>query len=473
MADDSKPKRPRSRRTKAARPAKNQVEDAVVVEEVAADSEPQVSGSENEKPAASAAPPATADGESAAPVEPETGDRALDASGEAPQTDKTASDSVVETPELVDTAPEPARRAGVMALLLGGVAAAAIGAGALYFVQQRGWLALGGGTGELAAKLDLQSAAMAELQTELAAARDRIETLQKTQPDGAAIAASLAELAAADGKLSGDMGSAGEALRAEMAALRGTVTGLRARIEEVETQPIPKAKLPAEIVNAYDRQLTEVLTAVDKRFGGLQGTLDEKLTAMQALLDGKLAEIEAAQSVAAQSEAAAIEAAKAADASAALARIVAALDRGEGFAADLQVFADKAGLPPPGALAGVAEDGAPTLGSLMAVFPEAARAALTASTRDAASDGSVSPLQAFFRTQLGARSLEPREGDDADAVLSRAEAAVGAGDLDTALTEIAALPQVGQAQLADWTAQVETRRAALTAAAALAEQLKN
>jgi len=72
---------------------------------------------------------------------------------------------------------------------------------------------------------------------------------------------------------------------------------------------------------------------------------------------------------------------------------------------------------------------------------------------------------------LGARSVAPREGDDPDAVLSRAEAAVRSGDLDTALTEIAALPDVAQSAIADWQANAETRLEAKSAADDLVQQL--
>jgi len=73
--------------------------------------------------------------------------------------------------------------------------------------------------------------------------------------------------------------------------------------------------------------------------------------------------------------------------------------------------------------------------------------------------------------QTGVRSLEPREGNDPDAVLSRAEAAVRAGDLGAALDEITALPDPGQAALADWAATAQTRADALGAMADVADML--
>lgn len=82
-------------------------------------------------------------------------------------------------------------------------------------------------------------------------------------------------------------------------------------------------------------------------------------------------------------------------------------------------------------------------------------------------------VSAFFRTQLGTRSLEPKEGDDPDAILSRAEAALKAGQLDTALAELAAMPEAGQPALAPWIASANARRDALAAATELSQQLNS
>jgi hypothetical protein len=72
---------------------------------------------------------------------------------------------------------------------------------------------------------------------------------------------------------------------------------------------------------------------------------------------------------------------------------------------------------------------------------------------------------------LGARSVAPREGDDPDAVLSRAEAAIKAGDLNATLTELDTLPEEAQAAIADWRAAADARVAARAAADALAQRL--
>ena len=53
--------------------------------------------------------------------------------------------------------------------------------------------------------------------------------------------------------------------------------------------------------------------------------------------------------------------------------------------------------------------------------------------------------------------MAPRDGDDPDAVLSRAEAALQSGDLQAALDTLTALPDVARAELADWTARATHR----------------
>jgi hypothetical protein len=75
--------------------------------------------------------------------------------------------------------------------------------------------------------------------------------------------------------------------------------------------------------------------------------------------------------------------------------------------------------------------------------------------RETAGDGAVDRLTAFVQGQIGGRAVAPREGDDPDAILSRVQAAVSSGDLDTALAEISALPEGARAEMAAWIADAE------------------
>ncbi|MEL6640936.1 MAG: hypothetical protein AAFP98_06425, partial [Pseudomonadota bacterium] len=93
-----------------------------------------------------------------------------------------------------------------------------------------------------------------------------------------------------------------------------------------------------------------------------------------------------------------------------------------------------------------------------------AKVGAPSATAASASGEQSSAFGAFLREQLNVRSVAPREGDDADAVLSRAQAAVSEGQLQTALDEIGGLPDIAKAKLAEWAATAETRVAALNAA---------
>ncbi len=317
------------------------------------------------------------------------------------------------------------------------------------------------------AELLRQSSRIEEFQATLADVENRIVELQAAQEeesgritnlqmeverfDSTAIAATLLELK-----------DASDTVKAELDRIDGIMSAVQERVEDVGAQPIPVGKLPEEIVNAYDRQLAEVLGAVDERFGEMRKTLD-----------AGMAEIEAAREVAALSEQGARQAERAAEAREALARIVSALNSGMDFTSELRVFQEKSGLEPPELLVSIAKEGVPTRDELASAFPEVAREALNAATKDAVNSGDIGPVRAFLRTQLGLRSLEPREGDSPDAVLSRAEAATRADDLNTALTEITALPQAGRDQFRDWTMLAQRRRDALDAVMDLSAQLDN
>ena len=88
-------------------------------------------------------------------------------------------------------------------------------------------------------------------------------------------------------------------------------------------------------------------------------------------------------------------------------------------------------------------------------------------------ESEVVGITEFLKRQLNVRSVVPREGDDPDAVLSRAQAAVNVGDINTALTELEALPEAGRAAMSDWLEAASARSAAQNAANALADSLNS
>lgn len=160
------------------------------------------------------------------------------------------------------------------------------------------------------------------------------------------------------------------------------------------------------------------------------------------------AQISAAQAEATKLQEAAADSTKRAQAVAAVAALQAALDKGVTAQDAQQAFAE-AGMDAPEAL----QQDIPSIETLQDSFGDASRAALRASlSTEGAQGGNM--LTNFLKAQTGARSVAPREGDDPDAVLSRANARVEAGDIAAALEEMAALPDAAREApaMAEWLA---------------------
>ena len=423
--------RKKAPRPKAVAAPESEVEDAVVIDDTTAEN-PDIVKASPAAPGIEAQEPSPDKGDAA------SGAAASDASVEEQQKPETEPETEHEATTAAATAP-PRSRSGMGAFvgfLLGGVAAAVIGFGAARYVVPEGWPFPG-----VPPKEDPVAAAVAVQGAEIVALSAKVdglgESVSALQSDTA--------LATLEAGLTGRVDGLGETLAALTARLDSIETRLAA-IEKLAPEGSAAAQMAAE---AYARELA----------------------ALREMFARELANVEAAQSEAAALEAQAAIAAQAADGRAALARIAAALDTGQPFDDALQDLSASTGIAPPEALAGLASDGVPTLAALQEAFPQAARAALDASVRAAVAAGDVSRFGAFLQTQLGTRSLAPKEGNDADAVLSRAEAALKQGDLGAALAELDALPEAGQPAMADWRALAATRKAALDAGAALAHEL--
>lgn len=201
-----------------------------------------------------------------------------------------------------------------------------------------------------------------------------------------------------------------------------------------------------EVSSVQVAALAQAVDDLKRQVAGLS-TASASPEGLRAAVDAAIAERAAAQEAEAQAvtEAARKQAARAD----AVARLLAAARAGAPYA-DLLPAVE--GLPVNPVLQEAASAGLVTQKALTDAFPEAARKALDASLRATGGEGLGDRLYTFLRIQTGARSLEPREGADPDAVLSRAEAAVGAGDIAKAVDELAGLPPEGQAEMADWAA---------------------
>lgn len=232
------------------------------------------------------------------------------------------------------------------------------------------------------------------------------------------------------------------------------IDGLDDRVAAVEKQPSADGTLQDTAVAAFQRELDELRAQT------------EQMSADAA------AALQATRDEASAIENNAIENARRATARASIARIQGALESGAGFADILVDLDDAIDAPIPDALIAAAE-GVPTLGKLQADFPAAAREALTIARAEGASGEEATGVGAFLRNQLNVRSVTPQEGDSADAVLSRAEAALRIGQLNETLAEVALLPDVSRAALSDWLSRAQMRAAAIEAAATLTQSLSD
>lgn len=310
----------------------------------------------------------------------------------------------------------PARRGGVVPLVLGGVVAAVIGAGVALALFPQGWQPAD--TSALEARLaalETRDAPDAALDAALAPIEERITALEGASPDLQPVEERLSALEADE-----------------------TLAGLEQRIAELESD------LTARIE-------TGIETGIDQALAGARDRQAERAQAIELAeqdLAGARARLEAQT---------------------ALAALAAAAETGEPAPEALPPLAAVTDLP---AALNAFASGLPQLRALQASFSGAARDALAAAPLDAGGSTGDRVLN-FLRSQTGARSLAPREGDDTDAILSRAEAHVRAGDLPAALTELDALPDGPATAMADWRAQAETRLDALAALAEVQSHLNN
>lgn len=354
----------------------------------------------------------------------------LDRSPEPVESEPVAASSVPPSPRPAPAQPAKRGAGGFFALLLGGVIAAGLGFGLSRYVPE-GWPLQPG------AANDDEATAQAE---EIAALRAQIETLAAA-PSTDDLTARLAEA------------------QSQAQAASEAVAALQEKIANLETAPAEGGAASGDVA-ALREEIASLRSQVES--GGSAASNDIQAAAEAA--EKRLAEAQAqADALKAEVEATA----RAATTSAALSRVRAALDSGDAYSAPLDDIA-AAGIEIPAVLIEGAQGGIPTLAALEDSFPEAARAALEASLLADMGDTFAGRVSTFVRTQAGARSLAPREGNDPDAILSRAEAAVKRGDLQSALTEIGALPEPGQQAMAGWTAEAQKRIGATDAVATVA-----
>lgn len=317
--------------------------------------------------------------------------------------------------------PEPAAaKSGLIPMILGGAAAAAIGFGAAMYLQSK--------PTDIPAKIE-QS--LNQQDAALKALKDDVAALSGGS-DLSGLEAALAE-----------NGAAIAGLADRLSSIEGQIGALNARL--IKLEDLPTASGPSEAAYAED------------------------LAALRTALAAQKIQLETLSTTVAEQDKIANADARATLRRAALTRVLTALDNGLGFAPALADL-EETGVVIPASLTAVANSGVASLAELQERFPDAARAALAAA-RAASPETGAGGFTAFLRDQFGARSLEPQAGNDPDAILSRVEAASRDDRLNDALAELEALPEVARIELSDWAGDVARRLAAQAAAEQLGGKL--
>ena len=362
-------------------------------------------------------------------------------------------------PEIVKSTPTPVveeRRSTFLPVALGVGGAAVLG----FLTSEFNWFGLRNDAGntDFAAEISRQQ----EQIDALTAAQDAMEV-----PDISGITQDVGTLSTTVETLKSDIG-------AQISGMTDTLGGFEDRIAEVEKRPITgDSDAGKEAFAFFENKFTDLTASVEAqsadlaaKFEGLEASVQEQgasVVAQKEVIDGLVADAKSA-------EEAAEEAAKVANIQLAVAKITAAVNEGAPFAPALAELQAAGATDIPAVLAENAEAGVPSVDVLKAQFPAAANAALQVARVVAPSEEEAG-VGGFLKRQLGARSVVPREGNSADAVLSRAEEAVRNGALNDAFSEIEALPPEAQEKLQDWLAAAQARQAAETAVQDLSQSL--
>lgn len=410
-------------------------------------------------------------GDAQTPETPDIEDAAPEAPAEAPGAvdEPIVEEPVVEEPAAADmpeerteeaqVIPEPTGKrggGGWAGTVLGGAVAAGLGFGAAYYglpQAQRG-PDLRPDLTALKAQLGAQDADLAALETQVGAIAPGATSDDLAALD-ARVMAALAQAEAARG-----------AIATELSALSQRIDGFEERLALIERAPVSGDGASAAAIQSFEREIATLRAQIEGQKSE-SAAMEARVAQMATEAESRLG---AAEEEASRIRAEAEAEARRGLARAALSHLRAALESGAAIDGALSDLAS-AGVTVPPEL-GEQAKGIPTSQLLQTRFESAARDALSASLRETAGAGWLDRATAFLRSQSGARSLTPRAGDDPDAILSRAEAALKASDIAGAIDEIKALPEAGQAVMAEWIGLADRRRSALSALSALAQDIE-
>lgn len=304
-----------------------------------------------------------------------------------------------------------------------------------------------------------------------------------TAPDEGAITAIVSrELGATQTEMNQQL----VAVQDTLSAIDGT--DIETRLAQVETRlegvaaEISALTNSVQAVSAEGGSLSEEalaqITSKSAEVEGLRAEIGE-MSGMVGKLTQRIDDVEAAatrrvEEARAEAEQAEENAQKVASMAAYQSAVDALADKardGSAYSSELADLASQ-GVEIPEVLAANADVGIASTAALKSEFSETSHIVIRQSIKERAEEngGTASRVGAFFKSQVAARSLEPKEGDSADAILSRMDAALQSGQLNAVLDEAKGLTERARAPLQDWLTKIETRNAVEDALTSLAGQ---
>jgi len=256
-----------------------------------------------------------------------------------------------------------------------------------------------------------------------------------------------------------------DALKAKVAAEDKGLAGAMAQLDKALSRlKSAGSQAAAGAGQAIDGASADLIARYGAEIDALKAQLAKQATRVDQVSKATTEQLSAARNKVAELSKTAKAAAKKVDLTQARERLYAAVETGKTYADLLAKIAAEAAVDIPAALQTPADKGVVPLVVLQQEFPAAARRALKASLKAGAADqGLGGKLMAFLKAQIGARSLEVKKGNDPDAILSQAEAALNSGDLQAATDIVRKLPKAGITEMADWLSRADTRLAAKAA----------
>ena len=251
-------------------------------------------------------------------------------------------------------------------------------------------------------------------------------------------------------------------LSGEVAALADSVIAFRTDLAALKAAQVAQARSLSERIDSLEkRRLVEGVSPL--AVAGYERELAQLRENISQLANDATNKIEEAKALAEVIEGNAAKLSRDGMVIYALTAIQAAVESGASYTVALDDLAAATNIGLPASLVENAPNGVASLSILQKQFPVAARAALKLAREEQGPAEDENGVLAFLKMQLGVRSLDAKGGGSADAVLSRAQAAVDVGDFAVALSEIATLSSVGQDALQGWSLVATLRLQVLAA----------